>query len=139
MFDSPVPCTSPTRPQPQDCWEEVPGTDPQQYQVSTQERPPFKLMACTKILRAYTMDKVNKSNVMIPKYLYNFLKRVFNEWDAEPSPEWYTDTDAKKLSGGDLYASQERRSSSGFGETGGGLGASRPVRGALSNSVAATA
>ena len=89
MFDSPLPCTSPTRPQPQDYWEEIPGTDPIQHQVSTKERPPFKLMACTKILRAYTMDKVTKPNVMIPKYLYTFLKRVFHDWDAEPSPEWF--------------------------------------------------
>ena len=102
MFASPLPCTSPTRPQPQDLWEELPGT--KIVQVSTQERPAFKLMASTKILRAYTVDKVTKSNVMIPKYLYTFLKRVFHEWDAEPFPEWYTDTDAKTLSGADVPA-----------------------------------
>ena len=102
------------------------------------ERPPFKLMACTKILRAYTMDKVTKPNVMIPKYLYAFLKRVFHEWDAEPSPEWFIAEDAKKLSGAKIYVSQEGRSSSGFGETGGGLGGSRPIRGASANSNAIT-
>ena len=86
-------------------------------------------MAITKILRAYAIEKVTPANVMIPKYLYDFLKRVFKEWDGEHSPAWYTDPNAKTLSGTDFYETPSEvllRTANGFGETGGGLGRSRP-------------
>ena len=54
-------------------------------------------MLTTKILRDYAMNLVSPANVMIPKYLIEFLKRVFKEWDGEASPAWYTDPDAKTL------------------------------------------
>ena len=85
-------------------------------------------MAITQILRAYAIDKVTPANVMIPKYLYEFLKRVFKEWDGEHSPAWYTDPDAKTLSGTDFYEKLDTRTASGFGETGGRLGRSAPRR-----------
>ena len=109
----------------------MPGAEPEEWCVSV-KRPAFKEMATTKILRAYAIDKVTPANVMIPKYLYEFLKRVFKEWDGEHSPAWYTDPDAKTLSGTDFYEKPDTRTASGFGETRGRLGRSKP-RGSLKN------
>ena len=51
----------------------MPGAEPEEWCVSV-KRPAFKHMAITKILRAYAIDKVSNANVMIPKYLCDFLK-----------------------------------------------------------------
>ena len=70
--------------------ERLEEDEPKMMRVDKDNRPAFKLMVMTKVLRSYTIDLVTKANVMIPKYLYDFLDRVFKEWDTEPEPDWYT-------------------------------------------------
>ena len=104
--------------------------------VDKDNRPAFKLMVMTKVLRSYTIGLVTKANVMIPKYLCDFLDRVFKEWDTEPEPDWYTLGSVKTLSGANLYKPTDQRTPGGFGETGARLNAAKPVKGILKSKSA---